>query len=124
MSAGSQCRVNGRLALKIMEENWSNWSGTSNNNRTNPIVQLPKNPSSGSVHMEFKRCGKTRCRCLKGLLHGPYVYRHWRNNHRQHKAYVPMSKLCTTLQALELYRAQRPRPTQVRRILRELEHEH
>jgi hypothetical protein len=91
---------------------------------TIPHIQLPKNLLSGSVHMEFKRCGKPRCRCSQGLLHGPYVYRHWRNDHRQHKAYVPISNLRTTLRALELYRARRPRPAQILRILSELVHEH
>jgi hypothetical protein len=32
----------------------------------------------------------TNCRCSRGLLHGPYVYKHWRENGRQKKEYVPM----------------------------------
>jgi len=28
----------------------------------------------GCVITEFKRCGRARCRCARGLLHGPYYY--------------------------------------------------
>lgn len=28
----------------------------------------------GCVITEYKRCGKPRCRCTRGLLHGPYHY--------------------------------------------------
>jgi len=30
----------------------------------------------GSVSIERKRCGKARCRCRRGQLHGPYIL--WR----------------------------------------------
>jgi|SRR6476646_10716418 Family of unknown function (DUF6788) len=44
----------------------------------------------GSLHLEFKKCGKPMCCCRRGLLHGPYLYRHWREGGRQRKAYIPM----------------------------------
>ena len=28
----------------------------------------------GSVQTQSRRCGKPRCRCAEGELHGPYVY--------------------------------------------------
>src|SRR5690242_12776830 len=43
---------------------------------------LPK-MAIGSVHLEFKRCGRPNCRCRQGLLHGPYLYRHRREGGRQ-----------------------------------------
>jgi hypothetical protein len=51
----------------------------------------------GSLHLEFKRCGRARCRCRRGFLHGPYVYRRWREDGRQRKAYVPMKRLSEVL---------------------------
>lgn len=48
---------------------------------------LPKTPI-GSLHLEFKSCGRLNCRCRRGLLHGPYFYRHWRESGRQRKAYI------------------------------------
>jgi len=74
----------------------------------------------GSLHIEFKRCGRRGCRCRRGLLHGPYLYRHWREQGRQRKAYVPMNRLAETLLEMERYREATPRPAQVARTLREL----
>jgi Family of unknown function (DUF6788) len=35
------------------------------------------------------RCGKPLCRCARGVLHGPYYYRFWRDDaKRLHKQYV------------------------------------
>jgi hypothetical protein len=36
----------------------------------------------GSLHTEYRSCGKENCRCSSGRdedLHGPYYYRHWRD---------------------------------------------
>ncbi|MES2459850.1 MAG: DUF6788 family protein [Armatimonadota bacterium] len=54
---------------------------------------LPKiRPLPGTVHREWKKCGKAGCRCAGGLvdqLHGPYHYRFWRDGGRLQKQYVP-----------------------------------
>ena len=46
----------------------------------------------GSLHTEYKRCGKENCRCTSGRdedLHGPYYYRHYRDAEGvQRKEYV------------------------------------
>jgi Family of unknown function (DUF6788) len=76
----------------------------------------------GSLHLEFKRCGRPRCRCRRGLLHGPYVYRHWREADRQRKAYVPMRRLAEALLEVEEYRAGAARPAEVVQVLKELRH--
>lgn len=50
---------------------------------------LPKMPSlRGSIHIEFKRCGRARCRCNNGQRHGPYLYRYFRLGGKLHKRYV------------------------------------
>jgi Family of unknown function (DUF6788) len=82
---------------------------------------VPKK-AAGSLHLEFKKCGRPRCRCQLGLLHGPYVYRHWREGGRQRKAYVPMHRLGEVLLALEQLRAAAPRPTEIVRMMKELHH--
>ena len=79
---------------------------------------LPK--IAGSLHLEFKTCGRSGCRCRSGLPHGPYLYRHWREAGQQHKTYVPMRQLTEVLRELERHRAGRIRPSEVRRVLREL----
>lgn len=83
---------------------------------------LPKEAGIGSVHLEFKRCGKPTCRCGRGLLHGPYVYHHWRERGRQKKAYVAMARLTETLEAIEHQRAQSPTTGEILRLLKELNH--
>lgn len=47
------------------------------------IVSLP-----GVLRTEWVRCGKPGCRCARGERHGPYLYRRWRENGRQRRAYV------------------------------------
>jgi hypothetical protein len=76
----------------------------------------------GSLHLEFKRCGRSNCRCRRGLLHGPYLYRHWREGGRQRKKYIPMNRLGNVLLEMERERAEVARPTEVRGVLKELQH--
>jgi Family of unknown function (DUF6788) len=64
----------------------------------------------GSLHIEFKKCGQSKCRCQGGLLHGPYVYRRWREGGLQRKAYVPMKRLGEVLLEIERQRGAAPRP--------------
>jgi len=82
---------------------------------------LPKT-AVGSLHLEFKRCGRPNCRCRRGLLHGPYLYRHCRDRRRQRKQYIPMKRLSEVSAEMERQRAQRSRPAEVWRILKELKH--
>ncbi|MGO8842723.1 MAG: DUF6788 family protein [Methyloceanibacter sp.] len=80
---------------------------------------LPK-MAVGSLHLEFKRCGRPQCRCRRGLLHGPYVYRHWREAGRQRKVYVPMKRLGDVLLEIERQQTAAIRPVEVVRVLKEL----
>lgn len=67
---------------------------------------LPKtNDGRGSVHVEFRRCGKANCRCSRGLPHGPYYVRRWREHGRQRKLLVPREELREVLLAIEERRA-------------------
>jgi hypothetical protein len=82
---------------------------------------LPK-VAIGSLHLEFKRCGRANCRCQQGLLHGPYLYRHWREGGRQKKEFISMRRLSGLLLEMEKQRAEAVRPAEVRRVLKELRH--
>ncbi len=55
---------------------------------------------AGSVHVEFRRCGKSNCRCARGYLHGPYYVRRWREGRRQRKALVKAENVPAVLAAI------------------------
>jgi hypothetical protein len=80
---------------------------------------LPK-IAVGSLHLEFKKCGRAGCRCQRGLLHGPYLYRHWRKGSRQKKEFVPMTRLSEVLAEMERQRAEVGGPAEVWQVLKEL----
>jgi hypothetical protein len=55
---------------------------------------MPKTgPLPGFLLANRVRCGKPTCRCARGELHGPYLYRRWREGGRQHRAYVKAAEL-------------------------------
>ena len=83
---------------------------------------LPKNVGIGSLHLEFKRCGKPTCRCFQGLFHGPYVYHHLREGGRQRKSYVAMAALSETFEAIERQRTEMPKIVEILRLLKEASH--
>jgi hypothetical protein len=78
---------------------------------------LPKT-AVGSLHLEFKKCGRANCRCQRGLLHGPYLYRHWREHGRQRKEFVPMKRLDEVLLEMEHQRAEVVAVADVQRSLK------
>ena len=59
----------------------------------------------GSLHQEYKRCGKSTCRCASGLpadLHGPYWVRRWRDAAgRTRKQYVRKDDVNSVRDAIE-----------------------
>ena len=84
---------------------------------------LPKNMLVGSLHLEWKRCARASCKCNKGLLHGPYVYRHWREKGRQHKSYIPMSTLSEVFRVKEALGEQFPQHGDLRRMKKNLRYD-
>jgi uncharacterized protein DUF6788 len=69
---------------------------------------LPKSALPGSLQPEWKRCGKPRCRCASGQLHGPYWVHRWREDGRQRKAYVPRDRVASVQAALALWQRLHP----------------
>ncbi|MCI0458552.1 MAG: hypothetical protein L0Z62_16435 [Gemmataceae bacterium] len=70
---------------------------------------LPKTgPLPGVVCVQWRRCGRTTCRCARGELHGPYFCRFWREGGRLKKVYVrraDVDKVRSRCQARRLARA-------------------
>jgi hypothetical protein len=82
---------------------------------------LPKTePLAGSLHVEYKRCGRLECRCTLGKLHGPYTYRHVREQGRQRKRYVPAADREHVARALACWRELHPPAWRMRQFLAEL----
>jgi hypothetical protein len=74
---------------------------------------LPKTepvPIRGSLHPEWKRCGRGNCRCARvgERPHGPYWYRHQRVEGRQHKQYVLPGEIDITRSAIATWRQFHP----------------
>ena len=87
------------------------------------VDALPRSdPPRGSLHPEWKRCGKTVCRCARGSLHGPYWYRHFREDGKQRKRYVPVDRAAFELERQAESRRRHTAPWSVARVLRELRH--
>lgn len=72
--------------------------------RTKGAVSLRK-IIGGSVHRQFKKCGKSNCRCAKGKLHGPYYYHFVFVNGKLKNRYLKASEVEQTKQACLLHRS-------------------
>ena len=75
-------------------------------------------PLPGSLHAELRRCGKPACRCAGGHLHGPYVYRRWREGGRQRRRYVRPEDLARVKAGLDAWRRLHPADRSAREALR------
>jgi len=74
-------------------------------------------PTLGSLHTEWKRCGKPSCRCARGALHGPYWYRRWREDGRQRRQYVPAGEVEQVRAEIARYHDLHPSAWQMRQEL-------
>jgi len=77
-------------------------------------------PPTSSLQREWRRCGKPRCPCASGMLHGPYWYLRWREGGRQRRRYVPRERVDATRAAIEQRRRLRPPAWSLRQMLAEL----
>src|SRR5687767_8481719 len=93
------------------------WSAHLSENRRS----LPKTrPLPGSLHADYRRCGKSNCRCVRGELHGPYFRRHQWKNGRQRWRYVPAAKVEKVRAGIERWRELHPPTWKMRRLFRDL----
>ncbi len=79
-------------------------------------------PQRCSLQKEWRRCGKSRCRCARGILHGPYWSLRWRERGRQRRRYVPRERVDAIQVALDQRRRLRPPVWSLRQTLAELRH--
>jgi len=85
------------------------------------VDALPRSdPPRGSLHLEWKRCGKAGCRCARGALHGPYWYRHFREEGKQRKRYVPVHRAAAEMERQAESRRQHAATWSMAREFREL----
>ncbi len=81
----------------------------------------------GSVHREFKKCGKSNCKCAKGQLHGTYYYHFVRVDGKLKKRYLKASEVeqiqIACLERREKEKVQRARQRAGWKQLRELRSE-
>jgi hypothetical protein len=57
----------------------------------------------GWIESTMVKCGKKRCKCTKGELHGPYFYyRYWK---LYHKAWIQKKRYVTKIEAEKLAKA-------------------
>ncbi len=60
--------------------------------KTQTAKVLPK-MLRGSVHQQFKKCGKPNCKCTRGTLHGAYYYHFVRMDGKLKKQYLKASEV-------------------------------
>ncbi len=84
----------------------------------NSFIPLPKIGLKGAVFAEFRTCGAPTCRCTRGMLHGPYFVRRWREAGRQRKGYVKSANLPGILIAIEATRVATPSAAAMRKETR------
>lgn len=58
----------------------------------------------GAVCPQWKKCGRARCKCAAGQLHGPYYYRFYRVDGRLCKEYVRKADLAAVRASCAKYR--------------------
>ncbi len=71
------------------------------------------------MHAAYVRCGKARCRCARGALHGPYWRQQWRANGRTRRRYVRQADAARLQAELAAWRAAHPPLTELRRQVAE-----
>jgi hypothetical protein len=85
-----------------------------------PPMMFAGLPPTGSLQREWRRCGKRRCRCTRGMPHGPYWYLRWRERGRQRRQYVPRERVDAIRVVLEQRRRLRPPVWSLRQALADL----
>lgn len=63
-------------------------------------------PKIGTVCAQWVRCGKPRCRCARGELHGPYYALFTRQGGRLRKRYVRLVDAPALMQKCDAWRTE------------------
>ena len=81
------------------------------------LPKITAEPLPGSVHAEWKTCGKPTCRCARGDLHGPYWSLRWREGGRQRRRYIKPGDLEQVRAGLDEWRRLHPPARSAREAL-------
>jgi hypothetical protein len=74
-------------------------------------------PLRGSIETQYKRCGRSNCKCSKGELHGPYYLRRWQRHGERWSKYVKKGEVSATFQACLEYKRNRQ---ETRELIKEI----
>ena len=96
-----------------MSDNAYGWSSSEEIYRLLPKIE----PLRGSLHPDWKTCGKPSCRCARGERHGPYWSHRWREGGRQRRRYVKPADLEQVQAALAAWRRLHPPARSTREAL-------
>lgn len=77
-------------------------------------------PLAGSLSATRQRCGKPACRCARGVLHGPYWSRFWREGGKRRRQYVRAADLERVRAGIAEWRRLHPPARTTRSLLGEL----
>ncbi|PYP82744.1 MAG: hypothetical protein DMF61_25525 [Blastocatellia bacterium AA13] len=72
---------------------------------------------------QFRKCGKERCRCNDGHLHGPYYFEFYRKDGRLKKRYVRSADAERVWTIYSLYRARQKKRAADRKEFTEMSRE-
>lgn len=76
-------------------------------------------PLRGGILEQFKRCGRSNCKCVNGSLHGPYYYRVWMARGIRYKSYVKKADFDRIKAGIEAFHAKKRDRAEIQTILRE-----
>jgi hypothetical protein len=69
----------------------------------NPYPKITNDLLTGTIQVQWKKCGKPNCKCQRGDLHGPYYYRFWWAEGRLCRQYVKKSDLPAVRRQIQEY---------------------
>ena len=76
----------------------------------------------GILIVKMVRCGKSGCRCERGMLHGPYTYYQFRDEHgKLHQKYLNKKIVDKTVDIIRANTAYRKELSHIRALQREIQ---
>lgn len=73
-----------------------------------------------AVCKQYVKCGKAKCRCQRGQLHGAYWYLFWREGGRLRKRYIKRKDVARVKRACAAYRQEKKRHRDALRLFQQV----
>jgi hypothetical protein len=105
------------MSVEALQASWGT-SSPHEKRRSFPKIS----PLPGGLYAERKRCSRPNCRCVAGgdALHGPYLFRRWRENGRLRRQHVKPVDADRIRAGIDAWRRQHPPARAARSALAEL----